>query len=104
MRGAGHDRCLPAEIQVHDANMRGVHRGGMAEWSMAVVLKTSRIGYDVAVVFCRDVPAPHLQYQAHDSCALSSFRARSDNRSPKRSRISLSFGLFFSRVSHARDT
>jgi hypothetical protein len=24
----------------------------MAEWSMAVVLKTSRIGYDMAVILC----------------------------------------------------
>jgi hypothetical protein len=28
-------------------------RGGMAEWSMAVVLKNGRIGYDIAVIFCR---------------------------------------------------
>src|SRR5262252_9172036 len=39
-------------------------RGGMAERSMAVVLKTGGIGYDVAVIFCRCVPAAHLQYQA----------------------------------------
>ena len=38
--------------------------GGMAEWSMAVVLKTSRIGYDIAVIFCRVVPRPDLQYLA----------------------------------------
>ena len=39
-------------------------RGGMAEWSMAVVLKTGRIGYDIAVIFCRVVPRPDLQYLA----------------------------------------
>ena len=31
---------------------------------MAVVLKTSRIGYDIAVIFCRVVPRPDLQYLA----------------------------------------
>src|SRR5437870_4865864 len=29
------------------------HRGGMAEWSMAVVLKTSRVGYTKTVIFSR---------------------------------------------------
>jgi hypothetical protein len=38
--------------------------GWMAEWSMAVVLKTGRIGYDVAVIFCRFVPRQDLQYLA----------------------------------------
>jgi hypothetical protein len=36
----------------------------MAERSMAVVLKTRRIGYDIAVMFCGVVPAPDLQYLA----------------------------------------
>jgi len=29
----------------------------MAEWLMAVVLKTGRIGYDVAFISCRCVPS-----------------------------------------------
>jgi hypothetical protein len=33
----------------------------MAEWSMAVVLKTGRIGYDIAVIFCGVVPSSHLR-------------------------------------------
>ena len=78
-------------------------RGGMAEWSMAVVLKTCRIGYDVAVIFCRCVPAPH-QISGHKSRALTSFRARPDNRSPEPSRISSKFDLFFLQASHCRDT
>jgi hypothetical protein len=36
----------------------------MAEWSMAVVLKTSRIGYDVAVIFFVFAPRSDLQYSA----------------------------------------
>jgi hypothetical protein len=36
----------------------------MAEWSMAVVLKTRRIGYDAAVIFGRQVPGHNLQEQA----------------------------------------
>jgi hypothetical protein len=39
-------------------------RGGLAEWSMAVVLKTSRIGYDVAVIFCGVVPSSDPQHLA----------------------------------------
>jgi hypothetical protein len=38
--------------------------GGMAEWSMAVVLKTSRIGYDVVVISCRRAARADLQYPA----------------------------------------
>jgi len=39
-------------------------RGGMAEWSMAVVLKTGQIAYDIAVIFCAVAPASGLQYLA----------------------------------------
>ena len=31
---------------------------------MAVVLKTGRIGYDIAVIFCRAVRCPDLEYLA----------------------------------------
>jgi hypothetical protein len=36
----------------------------MAEWSMAVVLKTGRIGYYVAVIFCRVVARRDIRYLA----------------------------------------
>ena len=36
----------------------------MAEWSMAVVLKTSRIGYTKTVTFSRPAPFEHAQYVA----------------------------------------
>jgi hypothetical protein len=39
-------------------------RGGMAEWSMAVVLKTSRIGYDMTGIVCRVATRSDLQYLA----------------------------------------
>ncbi len=67
-------------------------------------MKTGRIGYDVAVIFCRDVPAPHLQYQA----TIRALRPPSelDLITDRANALQFlkKFGLFFQRVAHRRDT
>ena len=77
--------------------------GGMAEWSMAVVLKT---GSDRSLHSGYILPlcsSPTSSISGHNSRALTSFRARPDNRSPERSQTSSKFACF-SRASHTAET
>jgi hypothetical protein len=57
-------RASGARARMHSMKYASMS-GGMAEWSMAVVLKTGRIGYDIAVIFCRAAARSHLQYLAN---------------------------------------
>ena len=50
--------------------------GGMAEWSMAVVLKTGRIGYDIAVIFCRRCSVLKSSISGHNPRVLTPFEFR----------------------------